>query len=218
MNSSLPTLVVTSLVFLTSSLSTTFADGLENGDFSKGKSHWMGDGTAVTVNADGSVGVSAESKAPSSLALPPIASPGTEPKPGSPSVIEIKLKSTQFADFFQKFKTPKEIDGMGVEVVYKGSADFKPNDKATVYDRDIDWKPGGIWYWTALVNPKVDMIIRMDKRDIHDYRLQAVKPGGAWQTAKFRWTDVGGNQDVTFHILATPGHGALYIKSVTLTP
>lgn len=194
------------------------AEGLENGDFAKGKSHWMGDGTAIPQQSIGAASTTDALKPPGSLALPPVASQSTESKPGTPSVIEMKLKLTQFADLFQKFKTPKEMDGMNVEVVYKGSADFKPNDKATVYDRDITWKPGGIWYWTALVNPKVDMIIRMDKRDIHDYRLQAVKPGSEWQTAKFRWTDVGGNQDVTFHILATPGHGALYIKSVTLTP
>jgi hypothetical protein len=208
-----------------------FADGLENGDFSKGKSRWMGDGIVVYLKPDGTISPTDDSK-PGSLVPPPVASLGTgttptganpastpsDQKPKTTPIIEVKLKSTQFADLFQKFRTPKEMDVVNAEVVFKGAADFKLNDKATVFDREITWKPGALYYWSALVHPKVDVHMRLDKRDNYMYKLDAVKPGSDWQKTKVRWDNVGGGQDVTFHFLVAPGHGSIYIKSVTLTP
>lgn len=206
----------------------SYADGLENGDFAKGKSKWMGDGTVVYLKPDGTISLTDDSKPGSllpstSLSKPATATPApgaTAPdqKPKNTPIIEVKLKSTQFADVFQKFRTPKEMDVVNAEVVFKGSADFKMNDKATIYDREITWKPGTFYYWSALVHPKVDVLMRLDKRDNYMYKLDAVKPGGDWQKMKVRWDNVGGGQDVTFHFLVAPGHGTLYIKSVTLTP
>jgi len=193
-----------------------FADGLENGDFAKGKSHWMGDGLAVFLKPDGTISPTDDSK--SSSLLPPPGAPGTDQKPKNIPIIEIKLKTTQFADFFQKFKTAKEMDTMTAEITFKGSADFAQNDKATVFDREITWGSGSMWYWTALVHPKIDLMMRLDKKDIYMYKLQAVKPGGDWQKMKVTWKDVGGGQEVNFHILAAPGHGTLYVKSVSITP
>jgi len=198
----------------------SFADGLENGDFAKGKSKWMGDGTVVYLKPDGTISLTDDSKSGSLLPSPP--TPGTgaaasDQKPKNTPIIEVKLKTTQFADVFQKFRTPKEMDVVNAEVVFKGSADFKMNDKATIYDREITWKLG-TYYWSALVHPKVDVLMRLDKRDNYMYKLDAVKPGGDWQKTKVRWDNVGGGQDVTFHFLVAPGHGTVYIKSVTLTP
>lgn len=201
------------------------ADGLENGDFAKGKSRWMGDGQLVYQNPDGTF--SPNDDLHSSL-LPPVGSLGTGPaatgtpapgqKPGSAPVIELKLKSTQFADLSQKFRTTKEMDVVNAEVTYKTSPDFKMNDKATVFDREISWKPGTFWYWSALVHPKIDVLLRLDKRDTYMYKLEAATPGSDWKKIKVRWDNVGGGQDVAFHVLATPGHGSLYIKSVVITP
>lgn len=203
----------------------SLADGLENGDFAKGKSHWMGDGIVVYLKPDGTISPTDDSKSTSLLppTTAPTATPGigaatTDQKPKTTPLIEVKLKSTQFADVFQKFRTSKEMDVVNAEVVFKGSADFKMNDKATVYDREITWKPGSFWYWSALVHPKVDVLMRLDKRDNYMYKLDAVKPGADWQKMKVHWDNVGGGQEVTFHVLVAPGHGTLYIKSVTLTP
>jgi hypothetical protein len=219
-------LVAGGLVLAGGTLS-SFADGLENGDFSKGKSRWMGDGIVVYLKPDGTISPTDDSK--SGSLLPPVGSLGTgttptggnsasDQKPKTTPIIEVKLKSTQFAEVFQKFRTPKEMDVVNAEVVFKSSADFKLNDKATVFDREITWKPGSFWYWSALVHPKTDVLMRLDKRDNYMYKLDAVKPGGDWQKTKVRWDNVGGGQDVTFHFLVAPGHGSLYIKSVTLTP
>lgn len=200
------------------------ADGLENGDFSKGKSKWMGDGTVVYLKPDGTISPTDDSRSGSLLPAPSAPATGT---PGAPAagqppkntpIIEIKLKTTQFADVFQKFRTTKDMDAVNVEVFFKGSADFKLNEKATVFDREITWKPGTFWYWSALVRPKVDVLLRLDKRDNYMYKLDAVKPGGDWQKTKVHWNDVGGGQDVTLHVLVAPGHGTVYLKSVALTP
>ena len=216
-------LVVGGLVFAAGAMALA-ADGLENGDFSKGKSKWMGDGVLVYLKPDGTISPTGDANSgsllppPSSLpaGVPPAATTGQ--KPASTPIIEIKLKSTLFADFSQKLRTPKEMDVVNAEVVFKGSADFKQNEKATVFDREITWKPGSFWYWSVLVHPKTDVLMRLDKKDNYMYKLDTVKPGGDWQKMKVRWDNVGGGQDVTFHVLVTPGHGSLYIKSVTLTP
>jgi hypothetical protein len=191
-------------------------DGLENGDFSKGKSKWMGDGQVVYLRPDGSITPTDDSK-PTSLLPPAGATTATPPAKNIP-IIEIKLKLTQFADFYQKFKTVKEMDVMNAEITYKTSSDFVLNEKATVFNREITWGSGTYWYWTALVFPKIDLMMRLDKRDNHMYKLQTVKAGGDWQTMKVSWKDVGGGQDASFHVLGAPGHGSLYLKSVVIKP
>jgi hypothetical protein len=199
------------------------ADGLENGDFAKGKSKWLGDGQVVFLKPDGSISPTDDSKLGSSFPssnlpsnLPFTPSPADQ-KAKSTSLIEMKLRSAQFAELSQKFRTPKGAAVLDVQVVYKGSPDFKLNDKATVFTKENTWGPGSTWYWTAVVFPKVDLCFRMDKRDGHSYRLAAVKPGGDWQTMKYRWENVGENQDVNFLLLAAPGHGSVWIKSVAVS-
>jgi hypothetical protein len=216
MHSFLRGLLVAGGLVLAGGTTPSFAEGLENGDFSKGKSHWMGDGQAVFLKPDGTISPTDDSKL-SSLPLP-TGTPGAVLTSKTIPMIEIKLKTTQFADLFQKFKTAKVMDAMTAEVTFKGSADFALNDKATVFDRDITWGPGSMWYWTALVHPKIDLMMRLDKKDNYMYKLQAVKPGGDWQKMKVTWKDVGGAQEVNFHVLVTPGHGSLYVKSVVITP
>lgn len=205
-----------------------FADGLENGDFSKGKSRWMGDGQVLLLKPDGSFAPVGDFQN-SSLLPTPSASTSTTPagtgtgtasgqKPAAAMIIELKLKSTQFSDLSQKFRTLKEMDAVNAEVTYKVSPDFKMNDKAMVFDREISWKPGTFWYWSALVHPKVDVLMRLDKKTDYMYKLEAATPGGDWKKMKVRWDNVGGGQDVNFHVLVTPGHGSLYVKSVVITP
>ena len=131
--------------------------------------------------------------------------------------MEIKLRNGQFADLSQKFRTGKGAGALNVEVVYKGSPDFKLNDKAPSFTKGNTWGAGATMYWTAVVFPKVDLCLRLDKHDGHSYKLEPVTPGGDWQTAKFRWENVGENQDVTFLILAPPGKGTLWLKSVAVS-
>ena len=189
-----------------------FADGLENGDFSKGKAKWTGEGQVVFLKPDGSISPTDDSKSDSALKPADPGAAGQKPK--NTPIMEIKLRTGQFADLSQKFRTGKGAGALNVEVVYKGSPDFKLNDKATGFTKGITWGPGSFWYWSAVVYPKVDLCMRLDKRDGHCYRLEAVKPGEEWQSAKFRWENVGENQDVNFLIVAPPGKGSQWVKSV----
>jgi hypothetical protein len=131
-------------------------------------------------------------------------------------IVEMKLHSGQPAELSQKFKTGKITGGLNVELVYKASPDFKLNDKAISFTKGITWQAGSTWYWTAVVFPKVDLFVRLDKRDGHCYKLLSAPPGGNWQTAKFQWENISENQDVTLMIVAPPGHGSLWVKSVAI--
>lgn len=212
---------LTACILSIASLATNaLAEGFENGDFSHGKSKWIGEGKIVFLKPDGSISPTDDSKSNDPLkpfgSLKPLDPQSADQQPQPTPIVEMKLRLTLSAELSQKFKTEKGAAAMNVVVVYKGSPDFKLNDKATNFTRSITWQAGSIWYWSAQVYPMVDLCIRLDKRDGHDYKLQAVKPGGDWQTAKFRWDNVGENQDVTLLIIAPPGHGTLWIKSVVV--
>jgi hypothetical protein len=172
------------------------AKDLENGNFFAGKSGWQGNGTVVNVKADGTVS--------------PTKEPDTIP------AVQINLTKGQFKDISQRFTTGPGTGGLDVEVVYKVSPDFKLNEKANSITKDITWPPESIWYWSALVYPKVGLSVRLDKPDGHSYYLAKVIPGD-WQTAKFRWENVGEKKDVTLSVLAGPGDGTLWIKSVKIS-
>jgi hypothetical protein len=187
----------------------TFADGLDDGDFSKGKGKWLGEGQIVYLNADGTISPTDESKSTDPL--------GTSQKPKPTQIIELKLHTGQFTNLSQRFRTEKGSAAMNVEVVYKGSSDFKLNDKATTFTKGNTWQAGTTWYWTSVAFPKTDLCLRLDRYDGHSYKLESVKPGAEWQTAKFRWESVKENQDVTLLILAAPGHGSLWVKSVAVS-
>jgi hypothetical protein len=174
------------------------ATPFENGDFQKGKSHWQGNGNVVYLNADGSVSETEE--------------PGTTP------AIEVKLNSNDFKELRQSFTTAKGEKRLGVSITYKGSADFEKNDKSTLYTPGNTWTDGGIWYWSALVAPKVDLCIRLDTPTGHCYKLAKVDPGGNWQTKTVTWDNVPGDQEVTLFLEVAPGKGSVLIKSLTVTP
>lgn len=174
------------------------ARDFENGDFARDKLNWLGDGRIVFLKPDGT------------------ASP-TE-VPDSTRAIEIDLSKTQFKEITQKFETPEGAGALNVEVVYKGAADFKLNEKATKFTRDNTWQAGGTWYWSGLVFPKVDLCIRLDQPGGYSYRLASVTPGSDWQTLKFRWDNVGAKKDVKLCVAVPPGEGKFYLKSVSVTP
>lgn len=209
MNKFLPLPLMVCVIALVAGAANAVADGLDNGDFSKGKSKWLGEGQIVYLNADGSISPTDESKSADPL--------NASPKPKATPIVEIKLRNGQFAELSQKFRTDKGTAALNVTVVYKGSPDFKLNDKATTFTKGNSWQAGTLWYWTAVVFPKADLTLRLDTHDGHSYKLEAVTPGGDWQTAKFRWESVKENQDVTFLIFASPGHGSLWVKSVTIS-
>jgi hypothetical protein len=176
--------------------SSVFARDFENGDFAKDKTGWLGDGRVVYLKEDGTVSATKE--------------PGTTP------VVEIALNKTQPRDFTQKFTTEEGTGALEVEVVYKGSADFKLNEKSTKFTKDNTWQAGATMYWSALVVPKVDLCLRLDQPTGFAYRLAKVSPGSDWQTLKVRWDSIGAKKDVKLCVIAPPGEGSLFVKSVAV--
>lgn len=182
---------------LLAAASPIFAKGFENGDFAKEKAGWLGDGRLVYLKEDGTVAATKE--------------PGTTP------AVEIALSKTQPREFTQKFTTDEGTGVLNVEVVYKGSPDFKLNEKSNKFTKDNTWGAGGTWYWSALVTPKVDLCVRLDQPTGHSYKLARVTPGANWETLAFRWDNVGEKKDVKLCIVAPPGDGSLFIKSVAVS-
>lgn len=176
------------------------AKDFENGNFFAGKTGWQGNGTIVNVKADGAVS--------------PTKDPDTVP------AIQINLTKGQFKDIAQRFTTEPGTSGLNVEVVYRVSPDFKLNEKATSISKDYNWPPGSVLYWSTLVFPKSGLSFRLDipgnGTNSHAYYLANVVPGD-WQTLKFRWDNVGEKKDVTFSLLAGPGDGTLWVKSVKIS-
>ncbi len=174
------------------------AKDFENGDFAKNKNGWLGDGKVVYLDAAGAV--------------------SETQTPGANTAIAIDLSKTQFKEITQKFETREGTGALEVEVVYKGSPDFKLNDKSTKFTKDNTWSPGTTWYWSGLVFPKVDLCIRLDKPDGYSYRLSAVQPGSDWKTLRFRWDNVGAKKDVKLSVIVPPGDGVFYLRSVRVSP
>lgn len=176
------------------------AKDFENGDFATGKTGWLGSGSVVNMKADGTVSATKE--------------PETTP------AVQINLTKGQFKDISQRFTTEPGTAGLNVEVVYKVSPDFKFNDKATSISKDYTWPPESIYYWNTVVFPKVGLSVRLDNPGCttgsHSYYLARVVPGD-WQTLKFRWENVGEKKDVTLSVLAGPGDGTLWVKSVKIS-
>ena len=176
--------------------SSLFAKDFDNGNFAEERKDWQGDGKIVYLKPDGTTS--------------PTKSADTTP------VMEISLSKTQPRELTQKFTTAEGTTALNVEVVYKGSADYKLNEKSTKFSKDITWGPGGPSYWTGFVTPKVDMFVRLDQPGGYIYYLAKVTPGGDWKTLRCKM-DIGEKKDVKFCIVTAPGEGSLFIKSISVT-
>lgn len=177
-------------------VSSAVAKDFENGNFAEERKGWMGDGRIVYLKPDGT---------------------GTSSKePGTTPALEIPLNKTQPRELTQKFTTEAGTGALEVEVVYKGSQDFKLNEKSNKFTKDNTWQAGSVWYWSGFVVPKVDLCVRLDQPTGYAYRLAKVTPGSDWQTLKFRWDNIGEKKDVKICIVTPPGDGSLLVKSVAV--
>lgn len=184
-------------LLLTLVASSAFSKGFENGDFAEERKDWLGDGRIVHLKQDGTVSTTKE--------------PDTTP------AIEISLNKTQPRELTQKFTTEAGTGALEVQVVYKGSPDFKLNEKSNKFTKDNTWRAGSSWYWSGYVVPKVDLCVRLDQPTGYAYRLAKVTPGSDWQTLKFRWDNIGEKKDVKLCIVTPPGDGSLFVKSVAVS-
>ncbi len=184
-------------LLLAFSASPLFAKDFDNGDFSEERKSWQGDGRIVHFKPDGTTS--------------PAKEPDTTP------VMEIVLNKSQFRELTQKFTTEVGAGALNVEIVYKGSPSFKLNEKSNKFTKDITWQAGSTWYWSNLVSPKADLLVRLDQPTGYAYYLGSVAPGGDWKTVTFRWDSIGEKKDVKLCIITPPGDGSVFIKSIAIS-
>lgn len=184
-------------LFFALSSSPLVAKDFGNGNFVEERKDWQGDGKIVYLKADGT--------------MSPTKVPDATP------VLEMTLNKTQPRELTQKFSTEEGAGALNIEVVYKGSPDFKLNDKATKFTKGNTWSAGSTMYWTGYVIPKCDLVIRVDHPGGYAYYLAKVDPGADWKTLRVRFDDIGEKKDVKLNVIAAPGDGSLFVKSVAAT-
>jgi hypothetical protein len=204
------------LVFcLAISISFGAAPPFENGNFSQGKLRWEGDGRIAYLKPDGTI----ESADDASDFVADTSTSDPNAPDAKVPIMEMKLNKANFKHFFQSFTTDAGTHALNITVVYKGSAGFKRNIKSPNYSPFINWGADDQYQnYSDYVFPKTDMFVRLDRQDNYSsYYLHTVKPSDEWQTAKFKFDDVGEGYPCTINIFCAPGDGSFYVKSVSIT-
>lgn len=172
---------------------TLTAQVLKNEDFSNGHSYWEGGGKVVFLN-DAGEPVSAEN--------------------GGKPALEVKLAKTQVTEIRQRFTLAHTATGVKASTVVKASPDFKRNDNAPRWTKDITWRSGGWYSWSALVYPKADFCMRVDAGSGYHYLPRALKAGGNWQTLRGEFRDMKSQGGKVFTFVLPAGEGTIWIQSV----
>jgi hypothetical protein len=171
------------------------ADYLSNGDLKNGIVGWHGDGEAAFLNADGTEGAEGDA--------------------GVTPVIKLALSKGQPRAVYQEYETRDNPTTQHIRVDVFASNDFKRSTFASDYSTDINWKPGGVWYWSAGAIPKVDFWIRGSPGFI--YKLANLKPG-QWVTVDGRWDSPPPGEDRAVYFFVPAGEGTVYLKNAVATP
>jgi hypothetical protein len=166
---------------------------IKNGDLKDGMSGWHGDGSLVYLKADGTEGSDTDTDA-----IP---------------VIKMHLRG-ESQSVFQDYEAKDTPTTLHVKVDVYASSDFKRSTDSNDYN--IQWKAGGTWYWSALVIPNVDFWIR-GASSTNCYKLADLKPG-AWTTVEGRFEGLPKDLDRSIDFCVPAGHGAVYIKNITVEP
>jgi len=168
---------------------------LTNTDLRDGFSCWHGDGNPAYLNPDGTEGAQGDK--------------------GVIPVIKIPLSKDEPRSVYQDYETRDDPTTQHIRVQVYASSDFKRSVFATDYSSEINWKPGGLWYWTAEEIPNVDFWIRGAPGFL--YKLSNLAPG-EWVTVDARFDSPPPGEDRTVAFYVPPGDGAVYIRRASVTP
>lgn len=161
---------------------------LRNADMKNGFSSWRGDGNTAFIKPDGTEGVD-----------------------GDPDVIPV-IKMTlggQSRSVYQEIETRDKPTTMHVKLEIFASSNFKRSDNKSDYN--TFWKPGSVWYWSAIVIPEVDFWVR-GGMNTWFYKVINLKPG-AWTTLDGHFENQDPNQDRVIDFCVPAGKGTIYIKN-----
>jgi hypothetical protein len=171
------------------------ADYLKNTDLKEGLAGWHGDGESAFLNPDGTE--------------------GAEGDKGVIPVIKLVLSKGQVRVVYQDYETRDNPKTQHLRVEVYASSDFKRSKFASDYSSDINWKPGGVWYWTGEAVPNVDFWIRGAPGYL--YKLANLKPG-EWVTVDGQWDTPPPAEDRTICFIVPPGDGTVYLRKPSATP
>jgi len=162
---------------------------LTNTDFKEGIEGWHGDADSAFLKPDGTE--------------------GQEGDPGVIPVIKLPLARGSAHSVYQDFETHNKPTSLHVSVQVFASTDFARSKFPDDYS--VDWKPGGVWYWSAIAIPNVDFWIRGGGSSWF-YKMTNLKPG-AWTTLAGQIDGLPADEDRTMSFCVPPGTGVVYIKN-----
>lgn len=176
------------LWLLAAALPGAHSQEIENADFAKGKSGWMGDGEVVYIDAQGEV---SDTK-----------------KPEATPAIQIELSKTAWKGIRQRLRVKPDEAVINLVVQVKAGSGFKRADSSRLYTSDF--KEGGQYGWSAEVYPKCDFLVRV-KTDGWQYRPVSLAPVDTWKTVTQRFEGLKGRQR-EIELLFPPGDGTVLLK------
>lgn len=170
------------------SLAASQAQEVDNIDFAKGKTGWLGDGKEVYIDAAGAV--------------------SETQTPGSTPAIKIELSKNSWKSLKQKLRPKSKETEIKFSIQVKADTDFAPLAESKEYT-NADWKMGGEYVWSAEMYPKCDFLVRV-KDETWYYRPIKLVPG-TWKKSSVNFAGLKGRQREV-ELLFPPGEGTIYLK------
>lgn len=171
------------------SISGLHAQEVENADFSKGKSKWLGDGKVVYFDSAGAISET----------------PGADKVAG----LKIELSKNAWRQIHQTLRAKPTETETGITLQVMADPAFKRLEESKEYS-NVDFGEGGSYVWSALVFPKCDFLIR-----VHDgswyYRPLSLFPAGEWKLFSATFPKLK-TQQREIALLFPPGEGTVYLK------
>ena len=164
------------------------AQEVDNINFAKGKTGWLGDGKEVYVDAAGAV--------------------SETQTPGSTPAIKIELSKNSWKSLTQKLRPKSKETDIKFAISVKADTDYVPLAESKEYSNS-DWKMGGEYVWSAEVYPKCDFLVRV-KDETWYYRPVKLVPG-TWKKCSVNFPGLKGRQREV-ELLFPPGEGTVYLK------
>ncbi|PTX95068.1 hypothetical protein DB345_12285 [Spartobacteria bacterium LR76] len=170
-------------------LNSTIAQEVDNPDFSKGKTGWMGDGKVVYFAADGTISETAAAGA----------------VPG----LKIELSKNEWKEVHQNLRPKQKDTEIQYSVQVMADPTFVRLPESKDYS-DVDFRQGSGYAWSALVYPKCDFLMRVHD-DTWYYRPRSLTPLGTWKTFSESFPNLKARQR-EIALLFPPGEGTIYVK------
>lgn len=171
------------------SMNGLLAQEIDNPDFSRGKSGWLGDGKAVYFDSAGAVSETAS--------------------PGSVPGLKIELSRNSWKEIRQTVRPKQKETEIRISLQVMADPAFKRLAESKDYS-DVDFDEGGGYAWSALVFPRCDFLIR-----VHDetwyYRPFSLAPLGTWKNFSAGFPKLKARQR-EIALLFPPGQGTVYLK------